>query len=223
MHSTLKKFELIQNKINEIITVKQLKTKPTIIVVSKTFPIDNVISLLDFGHLHYGENKLQEAIDKWRDVKYKYKNVKLHMVGRLQSNKAKKAVELFDYIHSLDSKRLALKIFQYQKELKKEVKLFIQVNIGDEKQKSGISLNELDSFYNYCTKELSLKIIGLMCLPPVSPSSLEFFKELKRNSDRLNLTELSMGMSRDFEEAILTGSTFLRLGTLVMGKRNLHN
>ena len=223
MHSTLKKFELIQNKINEIITVKQLKTKPTIIVVSKTFPIDNVISLLDFGHLHYGENKLQEAIDKWRDVKYKYKNVKLHMVGRLQSNKAKKAVELFDYIHSLDSKRLALKIFQYQKELKKEVKLFIQVNIGDEKQKSGISLNELDSFYNYCTKELSLKIIGLMCLPPVSPSSLEFFKELKRNSDRLNLTELSMGMSGDFEEAILTGSTFLRLGTLVMGKRNLHN
>ena len=144
MHTNLNKLEFIQNKINEIINKKQLKTKPQIIVVTKTFPIKNIIPLLEYGHIHYGENKIQEAEEKWTNVRSDFKNFQLHMVGKLQSNKAKKAVKLFDYIHSLDNERLALKISQYQKELNKKVKLFIQVNIADENQKSGISLSKLD-------------------------------------------------------------------------------
>jgi len=220
MHSTLKQLELIQSKINEIINVKQLKTKPKIIVVSKTFPIDNIMPLLKNGHVHYGENKIQEAENKWTPIIKNYPNIKLHMVGKLQSNKAKKAVKLFDYIHSLDNTRLASKISQYQKELNKEVKLFIQVNLGDEKQKSGVLLNNLKNFYNYCINDLSLNIIGLMCLPPIDDNPNKYFQLLRKNCNDLNLNELSMGMSSDFENAVLNGSTFLRLGTLIMGKRN---
>jgi len=221
MHTNLKKLEFIQNKINEIINKKQLKTKPEIIVVTKTFPIENIIPLLESGHLHYGENKIQEAENKWGKIIKNYKNLCLHMVGKLQSNKAKKAVELFDYIHSLDNEKLALKISQYQKELNKNVKLFIQVNLGDEKQKSGLKINNLNNFYNYCVNDLSLNIIGLMCLPPINNNSDKYFKLLKKNSDDLNLKELSMGMSSDFENAVINGSTFLRLGTLIMGERNI--
>jgi len=136
--------------------------------------------LLDYGHIHYGENKIQEAEDKWSEIKKNYKKLQLHMVGKLQTNKVKKAVKLFDYVHSLDSERLALKISQYQKELNKEIKLFIQVNLAKEKQKSGVDLNELNHFYNYCTKELSLNVIGLMCLPPIDTNSQEYFKLLKK-------------------------------------------
>tara|TARA_B100001123_G_scaffold344359_1_gene391351 strand:- start:897 stop:1565 length:669 start_codon:yes stop_codon:yes gene_type:complete len=220
MHSSLKQLEFIQNKIIEIIDKKQLKTKPKIVVVTKTFKLENIMPLLEYGHLHYGENKIQEADHKWSKIREKYKNIKLHMVGNLQSNKAKKAVQLFDYIHSLDSEKLALKISKYQKELNREVKLFIQVNFANEKQKSGILINELKNFYNYCTNDLSLKIIGLMCLPPIDSNSEKYFKLLKKSSDELNLEELSMGMSSDFEGAVLNGSTFLRLGTLIMGNRN---
>ena len=216
----MKQLEFVQNKINEIINRKQLKTRPKIIVVTKTFSLKSIIPLLEYGHIHYAENKIQEAEKKWIEAKKSYKNLKLHMVGKLQTNKVKKAIKLFDYIHSLDNERLALKISQQQKELHKEAKLFIQVNISEEKQKSGLSLNNLNGFYHYCVRELSLNIIGLMCLPPVDSNSENYFKLLKKCSEDLNLKELSMGMSLDFENAVLHGSTYLRLGTLIMGKRN---
>jgi len=220
MHSNLEKLNLIQNKVKDIIDKKQLKTKPKIIVVTKTFPLINIKPLLENGHIHYGENKIQEAEKKWSDAKKHYKNLLLHMVGKLQTNKAKKAVSLFDYIHSLDNDQLALKLSQYQKELNKNVKLFIQVNLANEKHKLGIKVDELTHFYNYCSKELSLNIIGLMCLPPVDSNSNEYFKLLKDTALKLNLSELSMGMSSDFEQAVLNGSTYLRLGTLILGERN---
>ena len=166
--------------------------------------------------------KIQEAETKWSNIRLNYNNLQLHMLGKLQSNKVKKAVKLFDYIHSLDNLKLARKINLYQQELHKEVKLFIQVNIGDEKQKNGILLNSLESFYNYCTKELTLNIIGLMCLPPYNSNSNEYFKILKNNSDKLKLNHLSIGMSADYNEAVLNGSTFLRLGTAIFGERNVN-
>ena len=210
---------LIKNKIKEIIDLKQLKTNPQIIVVSKTFPLNAVTPLIESGHIHFGENKIQEAEEKWVNTKKQYNNLKLHMIGKLQSNKAKKAVNLFDYIHSLDNAKLASKISQYEKELNKKVKLFIQVNIAEENQKSGILLNDLNNFYFYCTKELSLNIIGLMCLPPINSNSSEYFKILKSTAEKFNLKDLSMGMSSDFEHAILNNSTFLRLGTKILGER----
>jgi pyridoxal phosphate enzyme (YggS family) len=219
MHSSLQKLNLVKNKVNEIIDKKQLKTNPTIIAVTKTFSLNKVIPLIENGHIHFGENKIQEAENKWLEVKKKYPNLKLHLIGKLQSNKAKKAVKLFDYIHSLDNAKLASKIFQYEKELNKKINLFIQVNFADEKHKSGISLNELNNFYYYCTKELSLNVIGLMCLPPISLNSEDYFKILKNAAEKLNLKELSMGMSGDFEQAIFYGATYLRLGTLILGER----
>ena len=221
MHTNLKKLEFIQNKINEIINKKQLKTNPQIIVVTKTFPIENIVPLLESGHVHYGENKIQEAEVKWGHIKKNYKNLCLNMVGKLQSNKAKKAVDLFDYIHSLDNEKLAVKISQYQKELNKNIGLFIQLNLADEKQKSGLTLNNLKSFYNYCVYDLKLNIVGLMCLPPIESNSDKYFKLLNQSAKNLNLKELSMGMSSDFESAVINGSTFLRLGTLIMGKRSI--
>ena len=219
MHLTLTKLNQTKNKVNDIVAKKQLKIKPKIIVITKTFPLDSIIPVLESGHIHYGENKVQEAENKWLKVKYNYTNLQLHMVGALQSNKAKRAIKLFDYIHSLDSRKLALKLSQAEKELNKKIKFFIQVNIANEKQKSGINLDTLDDFYNYCVNELSLNVIGLMCLPPLESKSQKYFQLLKDLALKLNLNELSMGMSDDFEEAILTGSTFLRLGTLIMGKR----
>jgi len=220
MHSTLEQLNLIKNKVNSIINQKQLKTNPKIIVVTKTFALNNITPLLNSGHIHFGENKIQEAEKKWSEVKKNYSKLQLHMVGSLQSNKAKRAVKLFDYIHSLDNEKLASKLSQYQNELSKKIKLFIQVNVANEKQKSGIMLNLLNDFYNYCTNELSLNVIGLMCLPPIDSNSNEYFKLLNQTALKFNLKELSIGMSADFEDAILNGSTFLRLGTLIMGKRN---
>ena len=220
MHESVQKLNLVKNKVKEIVDKKQLKTEPQIIAVTKTFSLNKITPLLDIGHIHFGENKIQEAESKWHDVKKKYKNVQLHMLGKLQSNKAKKAVKLFDYIHSLDNEKLAIKLSHYQKELSKKIKLFIQVNLGNEKQKSGVMLNELNHFYNFCTKELSLSVIGLMCLPPIDSNSEEYFKLLKKTAETFNLNELSMGMSSDFEQAVLNGSTYLRLGTLILGKRN---
>ena len=216
----MKQLNLIKNKINDIINKKQLKTKPKIVVVTKTFSLNSIIPLLENGHIHYGENKIQETENKWSEVKSDYKNLQLHMIGKLQSNKAKKAVKLFDYIHSLDNERLALKTSKYEKELGKKIKLFIQVNLANEKQKSGVELNELNHFYNYCTKELSLNVIGLMCLPPIASHPQECFKVLKKNAERLSLKELSMGMSADYEQAVLNGSTYLRLGTAIFGERS---
>ena len=220
MHTTLEKLSRVKNKVNEIISKKQLKTKPKIVVVTKTFPLNKILPLLENGHIHYGENKIQEAENKWIDTKNRYKNLQLHMIGKLQTNKAKKAVKLFDYIHSLDDDRLALKLSHHEKELNKKVKLFIQVNLAEEPQKSGIMFNDLNNFYNYCTKDLSLNVIGLMCMPPVDSNSQEYFKKLKKAAQQLNLEDLSMGMSSDYEQAILSGSTYLRLGTTILGERN---
>ena len=220
MHATLEKLSRVKNKVNEIISKKQLKTKPKIVVVTKTFPLNKILPLLENGHIHYGENKIQEAENKWIDTKNRYKNLQLHMIGKLQTNKAKKAVKLFNYIHSLDDDRLALKLSHHEKELNKKVKLFIQVNLAEEPQKSGIMFNDLNNFYNCCTKDLSLNVIGLMCMPPVDSNSQEYFKKLKKAAQQLNLEDLSMGMSSDYEQAILSGSTYLRLGTTILGERN---
>ena len=219
MHTSLQKLTLVKIKVNEIIKQKQLKTNPTIIVVTKTFSLNQITPLIESGHIHFGENKIQEAESKWIGVKKQFSNLQLHMVGKLQTNKVKKAVKIFDYIHSLENSKLALKIFQHEKELNKKIKLFIQVNLADENQKSGILLNDLNNFYYYCTKELSLNVIGLMCLPPVESSSQEYFKILKNVAEKLDLKDLSMGMSSDFEEAIVHGSTYLRLGTIILGER----
>ena len=219
MHTSLQKLTLVKNKVNEIIRQKQLKIYPKIIVVTKTFSLKKITPLIKSGHIHFGENKIQEAERKWIGVKQQFNNLQLHMVGKLQTNKAKKAVKLFDYIHSLDNAKLAMKLNQYEKELGIKTKLFIQVNIAGESQKSGILLNDIDRFYNFCTKELSLNIIGFMCLPPINSDSNKYFKILKRTSEKFNLTDLSMGMSADYDPAILNGSTYLRLGTAIFGAR----
>ena len=220
MHQSLQKLSSIQNKISEILDKKQLKINPKIIAITKTFPISAINPLLESGHIHYGENKIQEAENKWQGIKEKYQNVALHMVGKLQSNKAKKAIQLFDYIHSLDNLKLAKLLSRFENELNKKVKIFIQVNIAEENQKTGISLNELENFYNFCKKDLNLNIIGLMCIPPIDSDSSKYFKILKQYSLKLNLNDLSMGMSNDYEQAILCGSTYLRLGTVIFGERS---
>ena len=220
MHASLQKLNFVKNKVNEIIRQRQLKTDPKIIVVTKTFSLNKITPLLVYGHMHFGENKIQEAENKWSEVRNQYSNLKLHMIGKLQSNKAKKAVKIFDYIHSLDNAKLAAKIAQYEKELNKKTKLFIQVNLAEENQKSGILLNNLNNFYYYCKKELLLNVIGLMCLPPFESNSQKYFKMLKNVAEKLNLKDLSMGMSSDFEQAIINGSTYLRLGTVILGERN---
>ncbi len=223
MHLFVQRLNLIQNKIKEIIDIKQLKTQPKIIAVSKTFELSKILPLIEHGHLHFGENKIQEAEEKWTNIKIKNQELKLHMLGKLQTNKAKKAVKLFDYIHSLDNAKLANKISQYQKELNKEVKIFIQVNLAEESQKSGILLNDLDKFYLYCTKELSLNIIGLMTLPPIDEDPNKYFKIIKEKCNEMKLPDLSIGMSSDYEKAVVNNSTFLRLGTAIFGERNLAN
>ncbi len=219
---TLKKLNLIKNKVNDIIIKKQLKTNPAVIAVTKTFSVDKIKPLIDEGHIHFGENKLQEAEKKWPEVKKKSSSIRLHMIGKLQSNKAKKAVHLFDYIHSLDNIKLAEKISQYEKELGKKIKLFIQVNLAEEKQKSGILLKDLNDFYNYCRDKLDLDIIGLMCLPPINSESNKYFQILKKKSEELNLHEISMGMSADYEEAVCAGSTFIRIGSAIFGERKIN-
>ena len=215
----MQNLNVIKNNVKEIIDRKQLKTSPKVIVVSKTFEMDKIIHLVEYGHLHFGENKIQEAESKWINIKKEYINLKLHMIGKLQSNKAKKAVQLFDYIHSLDSDKLGQKISYYEKELNKKTKLFIQVNVAEESQKSGILLNDLNDFCNYCVNDLSLDIIGLMTLPPADKDPSQYFKLLNDRSKMLNLNELSIGMSGDYEKALENYSTYLRLGTAIFGNR----
>ena len=220
MHNNVKRLNFVKNKVKEILDKKQLKTNTQIIAVTKTFPLSQITPLLEMGHIHFGENKVQEAEAKWLQLKNEYKNLQLHMLGKLQTNKAKIAVKIFDYIHSLDNAKLASKIGQFEKELNKKVKLFIQVNIGEENQKSGILIKDLRNFYEYCSKELSLNIIGLMCIPPADLDPKNYFILLKKNSQNLNLKDLSMGMSNDFEQALICGSTYLRLGTIIFGERS---
>ena len=190
-----------------------------IIAVSKTFSIDQILPLIKHGHLHYGENKVQEAINKWSDVKLEYSDIKLHLIGRLQSNKTKLAVKLFDYIHSVDSEKIAKKIADEELKQNKKVKIFIQVNIGDENQKSGITKKNLNEFYSYC-KELELDILGLMCIPPANIDPNFFFQEMKLLTKKLDLPELSMGMSSDYIEAAKNSATYLRIGSKIFGNRD---
>jgi len=191
-----------------------------IIAVSKTFQIEKIRPLLEFGHLHFGENKVQEANDKWSNIKNEFKDVKLHMIGKLQTNKVKNAVAIFDYIHSVDTFKLAKKISSEQNKINKRIKLFIQLNIDNEKQKSGILVNELEDFYQSLIKELNLDIVGLMCIPDVQKKSSEAFASMKNLADKFGLKEISMGMSSDYLDAIDYGSTFVRIGTKIFGKRN---
>ena len=192
---------------------------PKIIAVSKTFKIDKILPLIEHGHIHFGENKVQESIDKWTEVKSKNSNIKLHMIGKLQTNKVKFAVKLFDYIHSVDSEKLAKKISDEQLKINKNIKIFIQVNIGNENQKSGISKIEVLNLYYYC-KKIGLNVVGLMCIPPFNNDSSLYFKEMNILNNELNFSELSMGMSSDYIEASKHSATFLRIGSSIFGSRN---
>ena len=207
-------------KINSNILRLDLKKNVNIIAVSKTFSIDHIKPLIDFGHTHFGENKVQEAASKWTEVKKEKPNIKLHMVGKLQSNKAKGAVEIFDYIHSLDNQKLADVLSKAQNNKNKFLKYFIQVNIGNEIQKSGISISELDDFYNYCVNEKKLEIIGLMIIPPNDNNTMKYFKTVNELNSSLALKELSMGMSADYLEALNHGATFVRIGSSIFGERS---
>ena len=215
MNIIVERFE----KIKSIIS-KEKNKSVKIIAVSKTFSLDHIMPLIEYGHDHFGENKVQEADAKWREHKIKNKNLKLHLVGKLQSNKAKKAVEIFDYIHSLDSQKLADVLAKSQFSLNKTLKYFIQVNLGSEVQKSGIPINEIDSFYDYCTKEKKLNILGLMVLPPNDNNPDKYFKLISELNSSLSLKDLSMGMSSDYVSAVRHNSTFLRIGSLIFGKRD---
>ena len=189
-----------------------------IIAISKTFSLDKIMPLINHGHQDYGENKVQEALDKWTNIKAEKPELKLHLVGKLQTNKVKFAVKLFDFIHSVDSKKLAKKIYDEQLNQNRKVKVFLQVNIGNEEQKSGISKNNLNDFYQYC-KELNLDVIGLMCIPPFNSDPNPFFQELNELNKNLNLEELSMGMSSDYLKAVENYSTYLRIGSAIFGER----
>ena len=210
--------------VNRLITIKkEIQSKNStaeIIAIAKTFPINDILPLINYGHHHFGENKVQEAIEKWTDIKKDFKNIKLHMVGKLQTNKVKFVVGLFDYIHSLDNIKLAEKISSEQKKLNKKIKIFIQVNIGDESQKSGLVPGKVNDFLSICIKELDLEIIGLMCLPPYNEDSSKYFKEMKKLLLNTQLSQLSMGMSNDYLEAIDYNSSFVRIGSKIFGGRN---
>jgi PLP dependent protein len=211
----------LHHSINNLASIQNiLKTnKVKIIAVSKTFPINEILPLINHGHIHFGENKVQEAIEKWQEIKKDFNHLQLHMIGKLQTNKVKFAVPLFDYIHSLDSLKLAKKISEEQNKIKKRLKIFIQINIGNEEQKNGIDESNLNEFYNSCVNDLDLDIIGLMCLPPKENESKKFFLKMKNLAENLNIHELSMGMSNDYLDATNNGSTFLRIGTKIFGNR----
>ena len=197
---------------------QDLKTK--VIAVTKTFPLSIIKPLIDHGHLHYGENKVQEALEKWNEIKKEVKNIKLHMIGKLQTNKVKFVVPLFDYIHSLDNLKLAQKISLEQKKINKKLKIFIQVNIGNEDQKSGINKNEVMNFYKKCINDFSLDIVGLMCIPPLKENKNEYFKLMNDLNKSIGLDELSMGMSSDYLEAVSYGATYVRIGSKIFGERS---
>lgn len=211
MNSIVQNFEKIRSLVNDNIKI---------IAVSKTFSYEYIKPLIDYGHLHFGENKVQEAQIKWADIKKNKPNIKLHMIGRLQSNKVKEAVNLFDYIHSVDNPKLAKLLAQHENNINKKLNYFIQVNVGNDSQKSGIHSEELDDFFHYCTKDLKLNIIGLMTIPPNDGRESFYFKNLLELNKSLKLEELSMGMSGDFQEAIKYKTTFVRIGSSIFGSRN---
>jgi len=221
MHNIVNNLLSIQSEIKLKINELNFKNyQPNIVAVSKTFSMQDILPLINHGHIHFGENKVQEAIEKWTNLKNDFKHLKLHMVGKLQTNKVKYVVPLFDYIHSVDNIKLAEKISKEQIKNNKKMKLFIQINIGNENQKSGILIDQLDNFYNKCTNDLGLNIIGLMCLPPNDNKSQIYFSKMKELVKKLKLKDISMGMSNDYLEAINYQSTYLRIGSKIFGERS---
>jgi pyridoxal phosphate enzyme (YggS family) len=218
MHSSIKNYEDIVKSIKSKLEGQKLNKFPKIIAVTKTFTLENILPLIQYGHLDYGENKVQEAIEKWTETKNKYPEIQLHLIGRLQTNKVKFAIKIFDYIHSVDSAKLAKKIYDEQINQNKKVKIFIQVNIGSEEQKSGVTIDETEDLLNYC-KELKLDVIGLMCIPPINQKSDKYFEKMNSLKNNLNLQEVSMGMSSDYLEAVTNETTYLRIGSRIFGKR----
>tara|TARA_B100001250_G_scaffold359213_1_gene335979 strand:- start:1243 stop:1905 length:663 start_codon:yes stop_codon:yes gene_type:complete len=220
MHLTIQNLTTIYEQIQSKITELNFKNyQPKIVAISKTFKMDHIEHLINYGHQDFGENKVQEAVDKWIDVKDKNNKINLHMVGKLQTNKVKFALKVFDYIHSLDNVKLARKISEEQKKHEKKPKLFVQINIGNENQKSGIKIDDLKDFYTTC-KNFDLDIIGTMCIPPDDNKSENYFSNIKKLTESINLSETSMGMSNDFLDAIKYKSTYLRIGSKIFGERN---
>ena len=219
MHNTVKNLLDIEDNIKNYLNKLNINNNPKIVAVSKTFKIDKILPLIEHGHVNFGENKVQEAVEKWSEIKRVNSNVKLHMIGKLQTNKVKFAVKIFDYIHSVDSIKLAKKIADEQNKIGKKIKIFVQVNIGDENQKSGISKYEVNQLVSYC-KEIGLDLIGLMCIPPLNIDPERYFEEMRELNKSLNFYELSMGMSSDFLIAAKYLSTYLRIGSSIFGQRS---
>ena len=218
MHQIVQNLVNIKAEINSNLSNQKNYKVPKIIAVSKTFGMDKILPLIEYGHVDFGENKVQEAIEKWGELKLSNNNIKLHLIGGLQTNKVKLAVKLFDYIHSVDSEKLAKKISDEQKKQNKKVKVFIQVNIGNEEQKSGVNKSSVTELYSFC-KALDLDVIGLMCIPPLEKSSNIFFQEMSNLSEDLKLKDLSMGMSSDYLDAIKNSATYVRIGSNIFGER----
>ena len=219
MHKIIQNLIAIENNIKLKLNDLNINKLPKIIAVSKTFKIEKILPLIEYGHIDFGENKVQEAIDKWTEIKLKKPQIKLHMIGKLQRNKVKIAVKLFDYIHSIDSEKIAKKVSEEQLQINKKVKIFIQVNIGNESQKTGINKKEIENFLKYCRK-IKLDVVGLMCIPPANLESSEYFNEMKKFNYDLNLPELSMGMSADYLKASQNMSSYLRIGSGIFGLRD---
>ena len=212
MENVVKNFNLIKQEIEDKKNVK-------LVAVTKTFPISHILPVINEGHTHFGENKVQEAMEKWTSIKQDFPNINLHLIGKLQTNKVKFVLPLFDYIHSLDNLKLANKIAEEQIKKNFKPKIFIQVNIGEEPQKGGIEINNLENFYKRCIEDFKLNIIGLMCIPPFDKDSKTYFVKMRELSENLNLKDISMGMSDDYMEAIKQGSTFIRVGSKIFGAR----
>ena len=219
MHNTVKNLLDIENNITSYLNELRINNYPKIIAVSKTFKIDKILPLIDHGHIHFGENKVQEAVEKWTDIKKKNFKIKLHMIGKLQTNKVKFAVQLFDFIHSVDSEKLAKKIADEQSKINKKIKIFLQINIGNEDQKSGINKNNINKLVSYC-KEIKLDLIGLMCIPPIDIDPENYFNEMNELNKTFGFKDLSMGMSSDFLKAAKNQSTYIRIGSSIFGPRN---
>ena len=219
MHNTVKNLLEIKDNIKIQLNKLNINNNPKIVAVSKTFKIDKILPLIEYGHYDYGENKVQEAVEKWTEIKKKYPKIRLHMVGKLQTNKVKFAVKIFDYIHSVDSEKLARKIVDEQNKINKKVKVFLQVNIGDEDQKSGIDKNEVDQLVSF-SKEIGLEVIGLMCIPPVNSDAEVYFGEMNKLNKEVGLPKLSMGMSSDYILAAKHSSTHIRVGSSIFGQRS---
>ena len=218
MHNTVKKLLDIENNIKIYLEKLNIKNNPKTIAVSKTFKIEKILPLIEYGHLDFGENKVQEAVEKWTEIKKLNSAIKLHMIGKLQTNKVKFAVQLFDYIHSVDNEKLARKIALEQSKINKNIKIFLQVNIGDENQKSGIDKSEVEQLVSVC-KEIGLNVIGLMCIPPINVDPENYFSEMNNLKKDLDLAELSMGMSSDYLKAVKHLSTYIRVGSSIFGQR----